>query len=142
MPMLSAKSQYASLAMAQLAADYPDQRPVQAAKIAASHDIPSTFLVQILHELKRAGLVTSTRGASGGYRLSRPPEATTLGEVVEVFEPADIPAECAAKGSPLAEALTGLCRELAEARRQRLDRVTLADLARALTEHAAPMWYI
>ena len=140
--MLSAKSQYASLAMAQLAADYAAQRPIQAARIAAGHGIPPTFLVQILHELKRAGLVTSTRGASGGYRLSRPPEQTTLGEVVEVFEPADIPDQCAAKGSPLAESLTSLCRELAETRRQRLEKVTLASLAEALPNHAAPMWYI
>ena len=58
--------------MLQLAQEYAAGEPVQVRRIAERHGIPATFLVQILHELRRAGLVTSTRGAAGGYRLSRP----------------------------------------------------------------------
>src|ERR1044072_6691129 len=103
--MLSSKTQYACLAMLQLAQEHAAAQPVQAPRIAERQGIPATFLVQILHDLKRAGLVASTRGGAGGYRLSRSPSEITLGDVVDVFETVEEPAECAAAGSPLAPAL-------------------------------------
>ncbi len=111
--MLSAKTQYACLAMLQLAQDYASGEPVQVRRIAERHGIPATFLVQILHELKRSGLATSTRGAAGGYRLSRPPGELTLADVVDVFEPHEPPVDCAAQHSPLAPAMLEVCCELA-----------------------------
>ena len=66
---ISAKTEYACIAVLDLAMSYDGGEPLQIRKIAAAHDIPSGFLVQILLQLKTAGLVTSTRGASGGYRL-------------------------------------------------------------------------
>ena len=91
--MLSAKSQYACLAMLQLAQDYSSGETAPVRRIAERHGIPSTFLVQILHDLKRAGLAVSTRGASGGYRLSRAPSEITLADVVDVFETSEEPAD-------------------------------------------------
>ncbi len=44
--------------------------------------IPQKFLELILSELKRGGFVESHRGASGGYRLSRSPDAITVGDVL------------------------------------------------------------
>src|SRR5262245_1664926 len=99
--MLSSKTQYACIAMLQLAQDFAGGEPVQVRRIAERHGIPATFLVQILHELKRAGLAVSTRGAAGGYRLSRSPAELTLADVVDVFEPQEPPAESAAPHSPL-----------------------------------------
>lgn len=130
--------------MLQLAQEYASAEPVQAPRIAERHGIPAAFLVQILHELRRAGLTSSTRGASGGYRLSRPPGEITLAEVVEVFEPAEEPAACAASDSPLAPAVLDLCCDLTRARRERLQSVTLAELAEraAAAAGAGPMWYI
>ena len=46
--------------------------PLRIREISESHGIPERYLVQILLQLKGAGLVASTRGASGGYRLARP----------------------------------------------------------------------
>jgi Rrf2 family protein len=140
--MLSAKTQYAILAMLQLAQEYAGGEPVQVRRIAQRHGIPSTFLVQILHELRRAKLVASTRGASGGYRLSRPPRQITLAEVVDVFESADEPAECAAAESPWGPALVEVCCELSRARQKRLQAITLAKLAERSAVTADPMWYI
>lgn len=140
--MLSAKSQYAALAMLQLAHEHAAGEPVQVRRIAERHGIPPTFLVQILHELRRAGLVTSTRGAAGGYRLSRSPGDITLAEVVDVFEPAEEPAECAARQSPWGPALLDVCCELTRAWRERLEALTLADLAERAAIGAGPMWYI
>ena len=48
--------------------------------------MPPRFLVQILLQLKAGGLVESTRGAAGGYRLARPPGEVSLGQVMEVIE--------------------------------------------------------
>src|SRR5262245_57823099 len=83
---LSAKTEYACLAMLQLAEDYPSGEPIQIRRIADEHGIPSRFLVQILLQLKGASLVASTRGAAGGYRLARHPAKITLGEVVDVMD--------------------------------------------------------
>lgn len=139
---LSSKTQYAILAMLQLAQDYPAAEPVQVRRIADRHGIPATFLVQILHELKRAGLAASTRGAAGGYKLGRPPGDITLADLVDVFEPANDPANCAAAESPLAPVVFDLCCGLARDRRERLESLTLADLAERATAAAGPMWYI
>lgn len=140
--MLSAKTQYAALAMLQLAHEFAAGEPVQVRRIAERHGIPATFLVQILHELRRAGLVASTRGASGGYRLNRPPGEISLADVVDAFETAEEPAECAAADSPWGPALLDVCCELTRARRERLQSLTLADLAERAAVAAGPMWYI
>ena len=66
--MLSPNLNTPCLAMLQLAQDYSSAEPVQVRRIAERQGIPATFLVQILHELRRAGLAESTRGAAGGYQ--------------------------------------------------------------------------
>ena len=140
--MLSSKTQYACIAMLQLAQDYAGGEPVQVRRIAERHGIPATFLVQILHELKRAGLAASTRGAAGGYRLSRSPSDLTLADVVDVFEPQEPPTESAAPDSPLAPAMLEICGDLVRTRREQLDSITLADLVERAGARAGSMWYI
>jgi Rrf2 family protein len=140
--MLSAKTQYAVLAMLQLAQEFAAGEPVQVRRIAERQGIPSTFLVQILHELRRAGLVASTRGAAGGYRLNRAPGEITLSDVVDAFEAAEEPAECAAGDSPWGPAIVDVCCDLARARRERLQSLTLADMSERAAANAGSMWYI
>ena len=60
----------------------PRRPPVRIREISEAHGIPERYLVQILLQLKGAGLVASTRGASGGYRLARPAAEISLGEVL------------------------------------------------------------
>ena len=138
---LSAKTEYAGLAMLQLAEDYATGEPVQIRRIAEKHGIPSGFLVQILLQLKSANLVASTRGAAGGYRLTRPPGEITLGDVVEVMEGDDRPDSSAGKVTPLTRALLELRQELDGLLRERLAATTLADLVE-LAAGREPMWYI
>jgi Rrf2 family protein len=138
---LSAKTEYACLAMMQLAADYESGEPVQIRRMADEHGIPARFLVQILLQLKSASLVASTRGAAGGYRLARRPGDITLAEVIDVMEGDDRPASNAGKTTPLVGALLELCRELGDVHRDRLDSTTLADLVEAAAVRE-PMWYI
>jgi Rrf2 family protein len=138
---LSARTEYACLAMLQLAHDYDSGEPVQIRRIAGEQGIPARFLVQILLQLKSASLVLSTRGASGGYRLSRPPREISLAEVLDVMEGADRPTTSAGKATPLVGSLLNFCREMAVAQRDRLDDTTLADLVEKAAQRE-PMWYI
>jgi Rrf2 family protein len=139
---LSAKTEYACLALLELAQHYDSGRPVQVRLIAERHGIPSPFLVQILQELKRARLVVSIRGAGGGYRLMRPPQEITLAEVLDAVEAAEEPSSCAAGSSPLAPALLDVCHELSAVRRARLEGITLDHLLDRAHAGAGPMWYI
>src|SRR5205823_11827961 len=82
----SAKTEYACIAVLELAARHSRGEPVRIREIAAAHGIPSRFLVQILLQLKSAGLVQSIRGAAGGYQLAREPDDITLLDVMTVVD--------------------------------------------------------
>src|SRR5216683_2273653 len=79
---ISAKAEYACVAMLELAANYTEPLPVRIKAIADAQGIPQRFLVQILLQLKTAGLVVSVRGAAGGYQLARPPEQISLADII------------------------------------------------------------
>jgi Rrf2 family cysteine metabolism transcriptional repressor len=138
---LSAKTEYACLAMLELAKEYDSGEPLQLRCIAAEHGIPSRFLVQILLQLKGSGLVASTRGAAGGYRLARSPQEISVAEVIDAMDGSDQPESSAAKESPLVRTLLGFCREVRELERDRLENESLADLVAAATERE-PMYFI
>lgn len=81
---VSAKGDYAARAVVALAARYPEKASAQA--LAEAHDMPRKFLEAVLADLKRAAIVSSTRGAEGGYALRRPPGKITLGEVLRAID--------------------------------------------------------
>src|SRR3984893_17517508 len=83
---ISAKAEYACVAMLELAANHADAQPVRIKAIADAQGIPPRFLVQILLQLKTAGLVASVRGASGGYQLARAPESISLAAVINAID--------------------------------------------------------
>src|SRR5581483_4712773 len=83
---ISAKAEYACVAMLELAANYSDAQPVRIKAIADAQGIPQRFLVQILLQLKTAGLVASVRGAAGGYQLAKAPESITLAAVINAID--------------------------------------------------------
>ena len=82
---LSNKGRYAVRALFDIAF-YNDGQPTQVKDIAEREAIPARFLEQIFQDLKRAGLVASKRGPSGGYSLARPATAIGLGDVVRALE--------------------------------------------------------
>jgi Rrf2 family protein len=134
--LFSAKAEYACLAMLELAARHGDPKPVRLADIADTHGIPPRFLVQILLQLKGAGLVASTRGAAGGYQLARPPAEITLADILGVIDRSD-PAAGGRPGkgrgdvSALAAALRGVWDQILANRQKILDGTTLASLVEA-----------
>ena len=83
---LSAKTEYACIAVLDLALHHEQGDPVRIRSIADNHGIPSRFLVQILLQLKAAGIVSSIRGASGGYRLAKDPQDISLAEVMTAID--------------------------------------------------------
>lgn len=82
---ITAKADYAVRAAVELAAR-ADAGPVKAEQIARTQGIPPKFLLNILRELKVAGLVQSQRGTEGGYRLARPPDEVTVADVIRAVE--------------------------------------------------------
>jgi Rrf2 family protein len=77
-----------------------DGEPRKAREIAASMDIPVGFLKRILAELVSQGLLKSTAGPNGGYRLTRPPETITLLDIIEPLEHLLVPERCILRGGP------------------------------------------
>ena len=72
----------------------PGSRPVSLNAIADAERLPLSYLEHLVAKLRKAGLVTSTRGAHGGYRLAHPAEEITMIEVVEALEGPIAPMEC------------------------------------------------
>ena len=89
----SIKADYACRAMEVLALHHPGVEPLCIGEIARQRSIPANYLVQILLELKRNGLITSRRGKDGGYVLARSPREISLGDVLRAIHGAvlDLP---------------------------------------------------
>ncbi|MFO1066848.1 MAG: Rrf2 family transcriptional regulator [Pirellulales bacterium] len=85
--------------------------------IADEHQIPQQFLVQIFQQLRApAGVITSIRGSSGGFRLSRPPVGITLSDIIDAVCPAS-PQSQATGASPVCEAVQSVWNELRQSQR-------------------------
>lgn len=129
---VTAKAEYACLAMLELAVRYADPKPVRLTEITDKHAIPQRFLVQILIDLRNDGLVTSARGQYGGYRLAKSPEDVTLADIVGAVDGLGEPDARTAGGSGLSQRLQGvwggLAKTMAEARTGYLKRFKLSDL--------------
>jgi Rrf2 family protein len=139
---MQARAEYGCLAMLELARNYAHGEIVQIRKIADEHHIPQPFLLQVMQDLKRAGLVVSTRGAAGGYRIARDPIDISLADVIDAFEydAATKPTEQAA--SPIRKLLFDLYAEADAARRKVLAGTTLDDLVDSLATQGEPTWHI
>jgi Rrf2 family protein len=140
---VTAKAEYACLAMLELAARYADGRPVRLSEVTDKHNIHHGFLVQILLQLKTARLVTTTRGKSGGYQLTRPPSEITLADIVAVLDGLSEPEAREGGGSAFAQTLSviwsGLAKAVVETRSGYLKQFTLSDL---LSQPALPDYVI
>lgn len=97
---LSKKGEYAlrSLIDLGIAADV-GRELVQVAELAEKELIPAKFLEQIMQELKSAGFITSQRGKFGGYRLARPADDISIGEIVRLIDGPLAPIGCVSQTS-------------------------------------------
>ncbi len=142
MSRFSARVEYACLAALELALHYQSGRTVQVKTITARHHIPRGFLVQILRELKNAGLVQSVRGSSGGYHLARPPAEISVWDIVQAVQGGERRERTTIEQSPLAPVFQGLWQQLDHQEEQLLRRTTLEKLVKKLPSELEPMYYI
>jgi Rrf2 family protein len=140
---ISAKTEYAAIAMLELAIRYGASEPVRIRTIAETHGVPSRFLVQILLQLKGAGLVASTRGAAGGYRLAKSPQEITLGEIMAIVEGPPKPISSSADlNTPVADVLVECWQKVADVECRMLSDFTLSDLVDQVRGRTEAMYYI
>ena len=83
---LSHKLEYACRVLAQLGRTYGQDRLAHIETLATAEVIPANYLVQILNELRGAGLIVSKRGKQGGYALARAPRKISLTQIVEAVD--------------------------------------------------------
>ena len=94
---LSTRARYGLRALIDLGL-YSENEAVSIQSIAARQSISEGYLEQLMALMKKAGLVTSIRGAGGGYRLGRPAEEISVGDVLRVLEGGLEAARCDAYG--------------------------------------------
>ncbi len=131
----STKGEYGVRLMVQLGRRYGG-RPASLSEVAQDEDLPRAYLEQLVMSLRDADLVVSTRGARGGYQLSRPPTEIRMSDVLRALEGPLAPMICASE-DPLHASIcdrTGRCSvnilwvRVRDAIHGALESLTLADL--------------
>ena len=90
----STKGEYGVRLMVQLGSRF-GTGPASLAEMAADEELPRAYLEQLVMSLRDAGLVASTRGARGGYQLTRPPADIRMSEILRALEGPIAPMVCA-----------------------------------------------
>lgn len=90
---LSTKSRYGIRAMLEIALNQ-SERPIPINQISERQGIPEPYLEQLVGQLKKRGLVISTRGAQGGYALSRDAGEISIGDIIRALEGSLAPIAC------------------------------------------------
>ena len=133
---ISAKAEYACLALLALARHGHEAPPLHIREISESYGIPERYLVQILLRLKSAGLVMSTRGAAGGYHLARVASSISVGQVLSAIDGPEVGArEVHGNRRPAAAVLDPVWASVRAAERAVLDRTTIDQLAEQSSPH-------
>jgi Rrf2 family protein len=134
---VSKRTRYGVRLMLELALNY-SKKPLSVSQIASNEEISSKFLSQIIIPLKGAGLIQSTRGALGGYELTRAPGKITLLEVFRVLEGDCLLAECVSDASACNRSSACTAKEiwddLSVMIEEKLKAVTFQDLAERAKE--------
>lgn len=91
--IISTKGRYGLRAMFELAKSFGEGQ-LSIKQISSSQSLSEQYLEQIFSKLKSAGLVESTRGAGGGYKLSSEPKQISVGSVLTALEGDLAPADC------------------------------------------------
>jgi Rrf2 family protein len=129
--ILSQTAEYAVRAVVYLASAEPG-RLVRVGEVAEAIGVPQNYLSKTLHQLVRAGVLASTRGPAGGFRLASPAERMTLVDVVAPFDSLE-PRGCLL-GRPVCSDRTACpahwrWKPVTQSARDFLEHTTVADLA-------------
>jgi len=135
---ISQKLEYACRALAQLAKYHDGRTLTRLDDLAQREAVSGNFLVQILNDLRRAGLIDSRRGKSGGYLLARAANQITLRQVVEAVDPALLQCSVTMDGDS-GQAVRRAWEQISTGLQLSLDQITVENLA---GNQGAPMFYI
>ena len=137
---LSVKTDYAARAVLELAKQPVNGQACKVEELALASGTSANFLVQILIDLKSAQIVASARGKQGGYRLARPSEEITLGDVWRAVDGQvlDTPA---LEDEECPEALRDAWAQLRDSLNRESDEITFSQLLEA-TGREKEMYYI
>lgn len=146
---VSLRATYGILAAVDLALHNGDH-PVQARSIARRQSIPARFLEQVMHAMKKAGIVTSLRGAQGGYLLTRKASEISVADILEALDgpltaTVGIRERAQRRHTKPELLLTQVWNQLHEAERSVLERITIEELAerqRAMEQERTLMYHI
>jgi Rrf2 family transcriptional regulator, cysteine metabolism repressor len=147
---VSLRSTYGIMAAVDLAVQR-GPAPIQAKSIARRQGIPARFLEQVLHAMKKAGLVSSQRGAQGGYLLLKKPSELSVADVLEALDGPFLAGMGLNGNSPLLRMpkaeflLAKVWERVHEAERHVLDAITIEELAgqqRLLEQQRTLMYHI
>ncbi|MDB9447446.1 RrF2 family transcriptional regulator [Anabaena sp. CS-542/02] len=141
---LSAKVEYALLALLELASCSARKTPMTMSDISAKHPIPERYLEQILTSLRWAGVVQSQRGSKGGFILTREPWQLTLLEVVIMLDGEHKEKESLAENTLEQKLLRDIWHEADSSAQAVLSQYTIQDLCeqREARLQQSEMYYI
>jgi Rrf2 family protein len=135
---ISQKLEYACRALAQLAKVHDGRSLTRLDEMAQREAVSGNFLVQILNDLRRAGLVDSRRGKAGGYLLARPADAISLRQIVEAVDPSVLQCGVSTEGES-GTAVRLAWENVSVSLRASLDKISLESM---VSGQGAPMFYI
>ena len=135
---LSLKVEYACQVLAQLGYTVNTPELPHIEDLAKAESVPSNYLVQILNELRTAGLINSRRGKQGGYALARPPAEITLYDIMQAVE-GNVLAHSRAGTGQSSPRMAGVWDEVAEKFEEILKSYTVEKI---MSRGSEEMWYI
>ena len=124
--------------MSQLAKYHDGRTLTRLEDLAQREAVSGNFLVQILNDLRRAGLIESRRGKAGGYLLARNADQITLRQVVEAVDPSLLQCSVTREGDS-GQAVRLAWEQVSAGLQQALGEITVDSLA---NKQGAPMFYI
>lgn len=95
---ISTRTEYGLRVLVTLARVEGEDRCLSLTEIARREKLPHAYLEQLVGDLRRAGLVSATRGQSGGYRLARPSAQIAMSDAVRALEGPILEMPCAGAG--------------------------------------------
>lgn len=131
---ISTKGRYGLRAVIDIAV-HGENEPVSLSEIAVRQDISISYLEQLIAKLKKAGIVTSVRGAKGGYSLAAPTNMISVGDILRALEGDLSPVNCAEvteHGNPCKE--SGQCvtkivwKRISDSINHAVDNLMISDL--------------
>lgn len=130
--LISTKGRYGVMIMVYLAENFnKGHKPLK--EIASSQDLSEKYLEQIINPLTKAGLLTSYRGAQGGYALSKAPSEITVGDILRILEGSLAPVYCVAEDGEICQKQSScnsvvVWKKIKDAIDNVVDNMTLSDL--------------